>query len=239
MAHCEVESFVTKFKHLWHAGIKVSLTIEAVDGQASVTLTAGLGNLPPPLHPHGPHGQPFRHHRGPAYQRRQERRKAAGKAAGQLSSPSVHVQDVIAAAQANDTSENVAETAQSSDISEDKTKTAEQAQDNFPCPICDFVSSWANGLQIHMAKKHANLEQVDGNDTVLEDEDDKYTETEHYWKTGQLRTIYQTFLDVNKIIDSSNLQEESKKLEKEKALESRKFAFGSNFKHVPPWNKIW
>ena len=74
---------------------------------------------------------------------------------------------------------------------------------------------------------------------MLEDEDDKYTETEHYWKTGQLRTIYQTFLDVNKIIDSSNLQEESKKLEKEKALESRKFAFGSNFKHVPPWNKKW
>ena len=83
-----------------------------------------------------------------------------------------------------------------------------------------------------MTKKHANIEQVDGNDTVLEDEDDKYTETEHYWKTGRLGTIYQTFLDVNKIIDSSNLQGESKKLEKEKALDSRKFAFGSNFQNV-------
>ena len=153
-----------------------------------------------------------------------------------MSPPSVDVSDVILAFQADDTSENVAETAGSSDISEDKNNTAEKAQ-NFPCPICDFVSSWANGLQIHMTKKHANIEQVDGNDTVLEDEDDKYTETEHYWKTGRLGTIYQTFLDVNKIIDSSNLQGESKKLEKEKALDSRKFGFGSNFQNVPPWNK--
>ena len=41
-------------------------------------LTAGLGN------PHGPprgRGQPLRQLRGPAYQRRQERRKAALKAA--------------------------------------------------------------------------------------------------------------------------------------------------------------
>ena len=71
------------------------------------------------------------------------------------------VGDEIAAAQADDTSENVAEPAGYSDISEDKNNTADKAQ-NFPCPIRDFVSSWANGLHIHMTKKHANLEQVDG-----------------------------------------------------------------------------
>ena len=120
MAHCEVDSFVTKFKHLWHAGTKASLTIEAVDGQASVKLTAGLGYLPPPVHPlgpHGPHGQPFGQHRGPAYQRRQERRKAAGKAADQC----VEVSNDVAAAQADDTSENAAETAESSETTKDKT----------------------------------------------------------------------------------------------------------------------
>jgi hypothetical protein len=44
-----------------------------------------------------------------------------------------------------------------------------------------------------MAKKHSNLEQVDGNDTVLEDiEDyDNYSETENYWKSGKIMTIYQ------------------------------------------------
>ena len=79
MAHYEIDSFVIKFKQLWLAGTKATLKIEAVDGQASVILTAGLGH-PPPLAP-GPHGhdQPPRQHRGPAYLRRQERRKAAVK----------------------------------------------------------------------------------------------------------------------------------------------------------------
>ena len=63
--HCEVDSFVSKFKHLWHAGVKASLTIEAVNGQASVILSAGLGPIPPPVHPHGHHGLPPHHHRGP------------------------------------------------------------------------------------------------------------------------------------------------------------------------------
>ena len=63
-----------------------------------------------------------------------------------------------------------------------------------------------------MTKKHANLEQVDGNATVLEDiqEDEAYLDTEYYWKTGKLVTIFQTFLDVNSIIESSNLSEEVK-----------------------------
>ena len=48
MAHYEIDSFVIKFKHLWCAGNKATLKIEAVDGQASVILMAGLGH---PLHP--------------------------------------------------------------------------------------------------------------------------------------------------------------------------------------------
>ena len=75
MAHCEVDSFVAKFKNLWYAGIKASLKIEAENGEASVVLSAGLG--PPPSQ-----GQRIRQ-RGPAYSRRQERRKAAKDAAEQ------------------------------------------------------------------------------------------------------------------------------------------------------------
>jgi hypothetical protein len=60
MAHCELDSVVTKFKHLWHAGSKASR--KAVDGQASVVLSAGLGNIPPPIHAFGPHGLPPRHY---------------------------------------------------------------------------------------------------------------------------------------------------------------------------------
>ena len=79
-----------------------------------------------------------------------------------------------------------------------------------------------------MAKKHENLEQVDGNEEI--EDDYIYSETEHYWKTGKLGTIYQTYLDVNEIIKSSNLSEESKDDEKAKALEERKFAFGSHLR---------
>ena len=85
MAHCEVDSFVEKFKHLWHAGIKATLKVEAVGGEASITLTTGLGHIPPPpplvnpLPPNGQYSGCYR--RGPSYQRRQERRKAARVAA--------------------------------------------------------------------------------------------------------------------------------------------------------------
>ena len=47
MDHYEIDSFVMKFKHLWHAVNKASFTIKAVDGQVSVILTVGLGRPPP------------------------------------------------------------------------------------------------------------------------------------------------------------------------------------------------
>ena len=61
-------------------------------------------------------------------------------------------------------------------------------------------------------------------------------ETSHYWKTGKLGTIFQTFLDANVIIDGSKLSDESKIEEKAKALDARKCAFGSEFHCVPTWN---
>jgi hypothetical protein len=71
----------------------------SVNGQASVILSAGLGPINPPVHPYGHHGLPPRHHRGPAYHRRQEQQRAAREAADQT--PSVEeLDDVIPAAQA-------------------------------------------------------------------------------------------------------------------------------------------
>ena len=76
MTLCEIDSFVTKFKHLCQAGFVATLTVEAVDGKASVTLKSDLGPISPPYHAPR-HGQP----RGPSYQRRQERHQAAREAA--------------------------------------------------------------------------------------------------------------------------------------------------------------
>ena len=98
------------------------------------------------------------------------------------------------------------------------------------------MSSWANGLSIHMARKHETMEQLDGNDDTTEVIEDKNYETLNYWKTGKLGTIFQTFLDVNDVIDaSSNLSQKNKDDEKARALQARKEAFGEEFCWNPPW----
>ena len=117
-----------------------------------------------------------------------------------------------------------------------KTKEAEKAVKDFICSICDFQSNWENGLQIHMSRKHNNIDQMDGNNSSVEiDDDQKYSKTDHYWKTGKLGTIFQSFLDANDLIEKSNLEEEVKSKEKQKILQARKHAFGNDFRHFPPW----
>ena len=72
-------------------------------------------------------------------------------------------------------------------------EASEEARKDFHCLICDFVSSWETALQIHMSKKHSTVEQVDGNATLTgEDlvEDEKYSDTCHYWKTCRLGTVF-------------------------------------------------
>ena len=110
------------------------------------------------------------------------------------------------------------------------------AGDTFNCELCDFVSSWETGLKVHESRKHKNIEQLDGEgcyDDMIHDE--KYEETEHYWKTGMLSTVFQSYLDVNEILEKCELTEEEKVIEKKKVLEARKFAFGTDYIYVPPW----
>ena len=186
---------------------------------------------------------------GPAYARRQERRRAAKVAAGQTPNPTVKVSD---AAQTSDTTaaeagaelkESEVDAADQEQVVEDaNVKAAEKAKTDFPCLICDFGSTWKNGLEIHRARKHSIIDQTDGNDSVANDdetdEDKKYSGTNHYWMFGRLGTVYQSFLDANEIIEKSNLENEIKLKEKEKVLEAGKSAFGSDFRNFPPW-KPW
>ena len=88
MAHIEVDSFVNKFKYLWHSGFKASLIIEAENGEALVTLKSNLGVIQPPHHG-GPQRGQFHRSRGPSYQRRQEKRQAARTAAGLITAEEV------------------------------------------------------------------------------------------------------------------------------------------------------
>ena len=240
MTHCEVDSFVTKFKYLCHAGIKATLTVEAENGEASVTLRAGLGPIPPPLLVPG-HGH-RRQHRGPSYQRRQERRQAAQEAAGLVQSSAGEVGDgpqqhgaglADRASDASGAEEEQADKAFRNTAVEEVNDKAGQSEQDFPCLVCDFVSNWNNGLKVHMSRKHLNIVQIDGNNEDFEDE--KYSGTDHYWKTGNLGTIFQTFLDANDILKKSDLSEENKAIENDKIVEARKHAFGQDFKYYPPW----
>ena len=170
---------------------------------------------------------------GPAYQRRKARRQAFRKATAEQAS--AECDDVQAAAEAAQTF-----VAEEDVVKETCDESAEQAKITFPCLICDFVSKWENGLQVHLTRKHASMEQIDGNDSYVGDDldkdDEKYSGTSHYWKTGRLGTVYQVFIDANDIIENSDLTEKSKNDEKEKILNSRKTDFGPNFSFVPPWN---
>jgi hypothetical protein len=117
-------------------------------------------------------------------------------------------------------------------------KPAEKVLEDFPCLICDFSSNWKNGVEIHMARKHSTIDQTDGNiSDEVDDDEEKYADTSHYWKTGRLGTSFQIFSDANEIIERSNFPEDFKVAEKAKILEARKSSFGENYKYVPPWNQ--
>ena len=69
---------------------------------------------------------------------------------------------------------------------------------------------------------------------MIEVEDEEYSRSERYWKMGILGIAFQSFLDANKIIESSDMNEEDKINEKSKVLEARKRSLGDSYKHFPP-----
>ena len=89
-----------------------------------------------------------------------------------------------------------------------------------------------------MARKHSKKDQLDG---MIEssdiENDESYKYTKHYWMTGTLGTVYQTFLDANVIIDSLDIPEDEKNKERTKVLDARKTAFGDVYKTVPLWDR--
>ena len=71
MADAEIESFLTKFKHLCSVGINASLNISSSQGKAIVTLHAEIGAFSAPTAPQTP-----LKNRSPSYHRRIARRHA-------------------------------------------------------------------------------------------------------------------------------------------------------------------
>ena len=76
----ELDTFLQKFKQIWHEGLNAHLDVHSHNGQAWVSLRVQLGHAPGPLHhqlhPHFPH-TPKRTRKSPSRQRRRARRAAA------------------------------------------------------------------------------------------------------------------------------------------------------------------
>ena len=85
MNSSELDSFVQKFKQLWHSGVDAHLDLHTHAGQAWVHLHVRLGQAPGPLHLHPqPQPQPFSHPKtrsknSPSRQRRRAKRAAAAQ----------------------------------------------------------------------------------------------------------------------------------------------------------------
>ena len=73
------------------------------------------------------------------------------------------------------------------DNAEEASTKTDAIQASFDCEICDFKSNRVTGLRIHMTKKHALIEQIDGNTTLPVDEDKADEELEYFLQTGYLK----------------------------------------------------
>ena len=171
----ELNSFLLKFHQLRKSGVTAHLDVDTYAGQAWVGLRVMLGPI---------QHQPAHRHRSPSYFRRQEKRRAARQSSEESDSDKVVAEQV-----ATDTMEKNAAEATS----------FEKVANDFRCEICDFKSNRSTGLQVHMSRKHATIEQLDGNTSLPYDENEKVIvlrpefteivdeEIEHFLQYGFIR----------------------------------------------------
>ena len=152
----ELNSFLFKFHQLRKSGVTAHLDVDTHAGQAWVGLRVMLGPIQ-----HQPSSS--QRHRSPSYFRRQERRRAARQSTNYEESDKVGAAKVAT----NSTEENAVKVT----TTEKNAAEAPKVDNDFSCEICDFQSNRRTGLQVHMSRKHALIEQIDGNTTLLVDDD--------------------------------------------------------------------
>ena len=235
MAAVEIDSFVTKFKHLCSLGIVASLNFESNDGEMTVSLNAKLGNLSNPMQ----FNYPVRR-RSPAYERRQARRKASWPIKSEAEEASMEKASNllnVTEKPVNDVSENasdkVAEKVALTELSvENKIVSEENAKQTFVCDKCDFETSSSIRLKVHSKCLHSETTTSQLAKMLKE----KYESTEHYWKTGRLGISYQSYVEALSVIDAC-LPRYEQVVERDLLLEARKKQFGIEYSTYPPWCK--
>ena len=204
----EIESFFTKFKSLLYSGYDALLTVKSKNGEAFICLKAGLGPIPSSSDckiQNGLKSKPSKH-RSPSYRRRQERRRKSFEAGHEIKEDaSSNVSDAV----------TLEETGQEvSDIEEIQHGAAEK----YACDSCEFISTWENGLHIHVASVHEVSRQ---RKVALRSAEEEvvFNLTQHYWKTGILERNHQVYINALIDVEQANISEaamaeEERKLEK-------------------------
>ena len=237
-ANSEIHSFVSKFLGLMSSGYDATLKFDSKLGECSVQLQCNLGRPLPPVPPKTYCNEKYRNQS--YYNRQKRRREEKFSVSTQAEEASFIEEDSAYEASFSSKNENKAEEAITKSNScatsksmstvnkaEKAVKTCEnEVKNEFPCAKCDFVSSWATGLEIHESRAHDECVDVGSRDI--------YEYTKHYWKKGWLGQTYQCFLDATAVIEESKLSEEQKSIEKDKILEARKKALGASYKDDPP-----
>ena len=172
MFRSELETFLAKFHQLWKDGYSAHLDVDAHAGQAWVGLRVMLGPCHQQQQQYQHHPHQSKRRRCPSYYRRQERRRAARAEAEEAGSAAENKE--------NDDTSITIESEELSEASEDNSESVEGAiadkeaeevsitkvSDEFRCEICDFTTNRRKELHIHISKKHAKIEQLDGNTTL-------------------------------------------------------------------------
>ena len=179
MSQSELDSFVSKFKFLWHAEYNATLKVETNAGIASITLHAGLGSPTFPFSPppqHIPNHVPRRS--GPAQQRRRKRREAARKAASDarhnLGAPLAEEAEAPTNEQvAEEVTENIINNVDAT--AEEVGQNSVEKADYFSCELCDSSFKNVRGLRTHEGRAHkANsfspISQLDGHGEKREED---------------------------------------------------------------------
>ena len=90
-------------------------------------------------------------------------------------------------------------------------------------------------MKIQISKKHVKIEQLDGvNDAVNDQDENEYEGSKHFWKSGWLGGAYQSYLDA--IVEKSDLDVAEEVEVNIRILEARKEALGSSYMYYPPWS---
>ena len=80
----------------------------------------------------------------------------------------------------------------------------------YNCELCDFSSSWRNGLLVHVSSSHENTnDKLKSSDKII-------NLTQSYWKTGNLTNNMEVYINALMDIEKAKNVNYSIKVEEEK-----------------------